>query len=266
MTQLLGFATGFLMSVGVVLYVTGEAPWRDTVCKVMPGCEAGADTATAQPESGAIPNPGDKSGPVVKPKPVVKSEAVAKPETKANPETRAKPETEVKPLVKSMAKAEPATKSVKDTAAATSPQAAKKVKPLHRPETIVPQEKALVTVPTAPAPKIWDAQSAATPAGVLAPPITGPETTDPIPAVARAAAVNQGNQQHIFWPAFNNAVSASGFAELINEKTGLDIAVIKERPGNYAVAIAYENLPQLQQNLDLIELAVGVKPLQGRLP
>ena len=222
MTQLLGFATGFLLSVGVVVYVTGETPWRDTLCNIVPGCESTAATGTP-----------------------------------------------VAPPTAAPAAAESVKTVAKKTSAATAgePPAEKNLKPMHRPESIVAQEKALVTVPTPPAPKTWDAGLAATPATVLAAPLTSPEpaqqTTAPSPPPQPGAGQTDSGQ-HVFWPPFNNAVSASGFAELITEKTGLPVAVVKEKPGRYAVAIAYRDSPQLQQHLDLIELAVGLKPLQGR--
>lgn len=225
MTQILGFALGFLLSVGTVVYLTGEESWRDSLCKLLPICGTLIDidsaVATAASTAAAI----DKRAP-------------------ADTETETKTDTQSPP-----GKNQPTLAVTASTENTSAEESAQKE-----------PEQAPIAVRVPPIPDVW-----------TLPPDTAAASEAPpaAPAVTTTTATGDGSgeqQQHIFWPAFNNAVSAAGFAELVNEKTGLDIAVIKQKPGAYAVAFNYLNAQQLQQSLDMIELQVGVKPLAGVRP
>ncbi|CCK80701.1 hypothetical protein [Desulfobacula toluolica] len=65
--------------------------------------------------------------------------------------------------------------------------------------------------------------------------------------------VLQTHEQHIFWGPFQTRTSATGFAEQMEELTGISMAVIDKGGYDFQIAFLYKNEEEKQKNIKLIE-------------
>ncbi len=63
---------------------------------------------------------------------------------------------------------------------------------------------------------------------------------------------------HVFWNPFRSEFSANGFAERLQQSTGMDFRVTRAGPGRYEVAFAYLDEEQRQSRLTRISAATGL--------
>ncbi len=70
---------------------------------------------------------------------------------------------------------------------------------------------------------------------------------------------------HVFWNPFRSEFSANGFAERLQQSTGMDFRVTRVGPGRYEVAFAYLDEEQRQSRLTRISAATGLH-LEERAP
>ncbi len=63
---------------------------------------------------------------------------------------------------------------------------------------------------------------------------------------------------HVFWNPFRSEFSANGFAERLQQSTGMDFRVTRAGPGRYEVAFAYLDEDQRQSRLTRISAATGL--------
>lgn len=64
---------------------------------------------------------------------------------------------------------------------------------------------------------------------------------------------------YAFWSPFRSEIAANGFVEQLQRTTGLDYRVVKQKPGVYEVAFAYDNEADIQAKLDTIAAATGLE-------
>ncbi len=63
---------------------------------------------------------------------------------------------------------------------------------------------------------------------------------------------------HVFWRPFRSEFSANGFAERLQQATGMDFRVMRIAPGRYEVAFAYLDEEQRRSRLAQIAAATGL--------
>ncbi len=63
---------------------------------------------------------------------------------------------------------------------------------------------------------------------------------------------------HVFWKPFQRETSAQGFAAHLAQVTGLEFVVMKQGPGEYAVAFAYRDEEEKRAHLTMIESETGL--------
>ena len=64
---------------------------------------------------------------------------------------------------------------------------------------------------------------------------------------------------YAFWSPFRSEIAANGFVEQLQRTTGLDYRVVKQKPGVYEVAFAYDDEVDIQAKLDTISAATGLE-------
>ncbi len=105
--------------------------------------------------------------------------------------------------------------------------------------------------PTAPAPRQPEADDGVT--------RTGPAASTPAePAPARPQQPAPQPRWHVFWQPFRSEFSATGFAQRLEQATGMDFRVSRVGPGRYEVAFAYLDEEQRQSRLAQIATATGL--------
>ncbi len=62
----------------------------------------------------------------------------------------------------------------------------------------------------------------------------------------------------MFWRPFRSEFSADGFAERLQQATGMDFRVMRIAPGRYEVAFAYLDEEQRRSRLTQIAAATGL--------
>ena len=82
--------------------------------------------------------------------------------------------------------------------------------------------------------------------------------TSPEPAPPRLEMPPPEPRWHVFWNPFRSEFSANGFAERLQQSTGMDFRVTRVGPGRYEVAFAYEDEAQRQSGLTRIAAATGL--------
>lgn len=78
------------------------------------------------------------------------------------------------------------------------------------------------------------------------------------PVEERSIEIVQENW-YAFWSPFRSEIAANGFVEQLQRTTGLDYRVVKQKPGVYEVAFAYDDEVDIQTNLDTIAAATGLE-------
>ncbi len=97
------------------------------------------------------------------------------------------------------------------------------------------------------------ARSDTAPAGSRPVAETSPEPTPP-----RLDMPPPQPRWHVFWNPFRSEFSANGFAERLQQATGMDFRVTRVGPGRYEVAFAYVDEAQRQSGLTRIAAATGL--------
>ncbi len=82
--------------------------------------------------------------------------------------------------------------------------------------------------------------------------------TPPEPAPPRLVTAPTQPRWHVFWNPFRSEFSANGFAERLQQSTGMDFRVTRAGPGRYEVAFAYLDEEQRQSRLTRISAATGL--------
>jgi len=82
--------------------------------------------------------------------------------------------------------------------------------------------------------------------------------TPPEPAPPRQETPPPQPRWHVFWNPFRSEFSANGFAERLQQSTGMDFRVTRAGPGRYEVAFAYLDEDQRQSRLTRISAATGL--------
>ncbi|MEL7186045.1 MAG: hypothetical protein AAFN50_06370 [Pseudomonadota bacterium] len=95
-------------------------------------------------------------------------------------------------------------------------------------------------------------------------PDTGDALVDAIfsPVEERPVEIIQENW-YAFWSPFRSEIAANGFVEQLQRTTGLDYRVVKQKPGVYEVAFAYEDDTDIRAKLDSIAAATGLEMPDG---
>ena len=83
--------------------------------------------------------------------------------------------------------------------------------------------------------------------------------TAPEPAPPRRDLAPPRPRWHVFWNPFRSEFSANGFAERLQQSTGMDFRVTRAGPGRYEVAFAYLDEDQRQSRLTRISAATGLR-------
>ena len=91
------------------------------------------------------------------------------------------------------------------------------------------------------------------------PPRSNPQAEQPAePVPAKLPVPPPQPRWHVFWRPFRSEFSANGFAERLQQATGMDFRVTRAGPGRYEVAFAYLDEEQRRSRLTQISAATGL--------
>ncbi len=134
---------------------------------------------------------------------------------------------------------------------------------LHRLRT-APGSRASLEAPPQPAPRSEPRPPPTPPPKPQAGPDTarpGRETVaeaPPEPPPPRLEMPPPQPRWHVFWNPFRSEFSANGFAERLQQSTGMDFRVTRVGPGRYEVAFAYLDEAERESRLSRISAATGL--------